>query len=52
MSEFNNLIELVQIPAGSFLMGSPEGYDDEKPQHLVTLSSFQMGKYPVTQAQY
>jgi len=54
MSEFNNLIELVQIPAGSFLMGSPdgEGCDDEMPQHLVTLSSFQMGKYPVTQAQY
>ena len=54
MSEFNNLIELAQIPAGSFLMGSPKGKgcDDEMPQHLVTLSSFQMGKYPVTQAQY
>jgi len=52
MSEFNNLIELVQIPAGSFLMGSPEVYDDERPQHLVNVPSFLMGKYTVTQAQY
>jgi formylglycine-generating enzyme required for sulfatase activity len=54
MSNFNNLIDLVQIPGGSFLMGSPngEGYDDEYPQHLVEVPSFQMGKYPVTQDQY
>jgi len=54
MSDFKNLVELVQIPGGSFLMGSPEGegYDDEKPQHLVNVPSFLMGKYPVTQAQY
>jgi formylglycine-generating enzyme required for sulfatase activity len=35
-------------------MGSPngEGHDDEHPQRFVTVPSFQMGKYPVTQAQY
>ena len=51
-----DLIEMVQIPGGSFLMGSPdsdiEAYDDEKPQHEVTVPAFAMGKFAVTQAQY
>jgi formylglycine-generating enzyme required for sulfatase activity len=49
------LIEMVQIPDGTFQMGSPGGepgrYNDET-QHSVTLTGFRMGKYPVTQAQY
>ncbi|BAZ67886.1 hypothetical protein NIES4106_26430 [Fischerella sp. NIES-4106] len=49
-------LEMVQIPGGKFLMGSPAGeagrYDDEGPQHQVTVPSFFMGKYVVTQAQY
>ena len=47
-------LELVHIPGGTFLMGSPEGEgsDNEKPQHKVTVPEFWMGKYPVTQAQY
>ena len=59
----NNLIKLIEmahIPAGTFLMGSPddepesypESYKDEKPQHSVTVPEFLMGKYPVTQAQW
>ena len=45
------------VPAGSFLMGSdkgrdPEAYDDELPQHEVTLPAFLISKYPVTNAQY
>ena len=46
---------LIWIPGGDFMMGSPgeEGdYDDEKPQHLVTVPSFAMGRYPITQAQW
>lgn len=48
---------MVRIPAGSFLMGSPEDergrQSDEGPQTHVTLTrDFYMGKYPVTQAQY
>ena len=48
------LLEMVKIPAGTFLMGSPEGQgdDSERPQHSVTLRSFAMGKYAVTQAQW
>ena len=47
-------LEMVSIPGGSFIMGSPrnEGDTDERPQHIVTLKPFFMGKYPVTQAQW
>ncbi|MDJ0899059.1 MAG: formylglycine-generating enzyme family protein [Xenococcus sp. MO_188.B8] len=45
---------MIAIPGGTFKMGSPgdEGSDYEKPQHEVTVSSFYMGKYTITQAQY
>jgi formylglycine-generating enzyme required for sulfatase activity len=49
----NPQIELVRIPAGSFMMGSNNGKADEKPVHQVTINySFYMGKYEVTQAQW
>jgi formylglycine-generating enzyme required for sulfatase activity len=59
--------EMVVIPAGSFLMGSPPdpepdpfsnekpekiGRDGEKPQHRVNIQSFAIGKYEVTQEQW
>jgi formylglycine-generating enzyme required for sulfatase activity len=49
-------LELIKLPAGSFLMGSPDSdpdaYKDEKPRHLVKIKAFAIGKYPITQAQY
>ena len=49
-------LEMVEIPAGTFYMGSPENeegrLDNESPQHQVTVPSFFIGKYPLTQAQY
>jgi formylglycine-generating enzyme required for sulfatase activity len=47
-------LEMVAIPAGQFKMGSPDGQgnDNERPQHLVTVPAFFMGKYPITQAQW
>ncbi len=49
-------LEMVLIPGGSFLMGSPEDeperYSNESLQHEVTIQPFCMGKYPVTQAQW
>jgi formylglycine-generating enzyme required for sulfatase activity len=47
-------IEMVAIPGGTFMMGSPEGegYDSERPQHKVTIQPFFMGKYPITQKQW
>jgi len=44
--------EMVQIPGGTFQMGSSDGYDDEKPVHTVTVKSFAMGKYEVTFEEY
>ncbi|MEE3717287.1 formylglycine-generating enzyme family protein [Tumidithrix elongata RA019] len=49
-------LEMVLIPAGRFIMGAPESEkdssSDERPQHEVTISTFLMGKYPITQAQW
>ncbi|MDF5733615.1 MAG: formylglycine-generating enzyme family protein [Rhizonema sp. PD38] len=49
-------LEMVLIPSGSFMMGSPEDElertDDESPQRLVFIKPFCMGKYPITQAQW
>lgn len=49
-------LEMVEIPAGSFLMGSSEDEnifrENETPQHKVEIRSFFIGKVPVTQAQW
>ncbi|MDX9945538.1 MAG: formylglycine-generating enzyme family protein [Azonexus sp.] len=56
-------ITMVDIPAGSFLMGSckppancsnadPDAYDVEIPQHRVNVRAFQMGKTEVTLGQF
>jgi formylglycine-generating enzyme required for sulfatase activity len=49
--------EMIVIPAGSFLMGSPptskERSDNESPQHQVTISRpFAVSKFPVTFAEW
>ncbi len=44
-----------EIPAGSFMMGSPGGvgHDDERPRHRVSITApFKMGVVPVTNAQF
>jgi len=49
-------ITMVQVPAGSFQMGSPdteaERSGNEGPQHRVQLQSFFIGHTPVTQVQW
>lgn len=49
-------LEMVAIPGGTFTMGSPptEANRDpyEGPQHTVTVATFFMGRYPITQAQW
>ena len=42
---------MVHIQGGTFKMGS-EASANEKPVHQVTLSSFMIGKYPVTQREW
>jgi formylglycine-generating enzyme required for sulfatase activity len=50
-------MKLVRIPAGTFLMGSPEddtdALDNEKPRHAVKITQdFYLGKYEVTRGQF
>ncbi len=49
-------LDMVLIPGGTFLMGSPEDeldrFNDEGPQHQVTVPTFFMGKFSITQAQW
>ena len=53
---FESLIEMVYIRGGSFTMGSPPrtafSLDIERPVRQITLRSFYLGKYEVTQGQY
>lgn len=48
---------LCPVPAGPFLMGSDpkqdgQAYDDEKPQITMDLPAYQIGRFPVTVAEY
>ncbi|NET08075.1 MAG: formylglycine-generating enzyme family protein [Symploca sp. SIO2B6] len=58
-------LDMILIPGGSFLMGTEaqeierlcktydrEYFRAEKPQHQVNISTFFMGRYPITQAQW
>jgi formylglycine-generating enzyme required for sulfatase activity/tetratricopeptide (TPR) repeat protein len=49
-------LEMVEIPGGTFVMGSPpseeNSFDDERPQHQVKVAPFYLGKFAVTQEQW
>jgi len=49
-----HLIQMVSIPRGTFMMGSPPGIGQpfERPQRQVTVSAFFMGKYTITQDEW
>ncbi len=62
----DEMLGFVEVPAGSFLMGtseedaqtllregvSKEWVEDQQPQHEIALPAFYIAKYPVTVAQY
>lgn len=52
----NTILEMALIPGGTFTMGSQpgeEGWDvSEDSKHKVTLPTFYLGKYPITQGQW
>ncbi|HZC12092.1 MAG TPA: formylglycine-generating enzyme family protein, partial [Mycobacterium sp.] len=44
--------ELVELPSGSFRMGSTSFYPEEAPIHTVTVAAFAVERHPVTNAQF
>lgn len=47
-----SMSDMVEIPAGSFIMGSNHGPADERPAHRVTLAAFRIDRLPVTNADF
>ena len=45
-------VEQVYVPAGLFMMGSEDGFPQERPVHEVTLDAFWIDRTEVTNAQY
>lgn len=50
----NSPLSMIYIPDTKipFMMGNENGAPDEKPEHLVTLSSYYIDQYEVTNAEY
>lgn len=44
--------DLVQIPGGTFRMGSDRHYPEEAPAHLVSVAAFRIDRTPVTNRQF
>lgn len=45
-------LDMIAVEGGSFLMGSNAGSANEQPIHPVTLTSFEIGKTPITVSMY
>ena len=46
-------LELVRVPSGQFVMGTEQGYANERPAHPVVIDSgFWMGRFEITNQQY
>ncbi|MFZ4522664.1 MAG: SUMF1/EgtB/PvdO family nonheme iron enzyme [Bacteroidales bacterium] len=43
---------MIHVEGGSFMMGNNAGSADEKPAHNITLNSFFLGKYEVTNSEF
>lgn len=43
---------LVTIPSGTFRMGRDDGPEEERPENTMTVQTFKMDKYEITNAEY
>ncbi len=50
--QYQSRFDLVEIPAGTFIMGDDNGFTEEQPAHEVFVSGFEIGRYEVTNADY
>jgi formylglycine-generating enzyme required for sulfatase activity len=46
------LTEFVELPGGSFRMGSTQFYPEEAPVHTATVGAYAVERHPVTNAQF
>src|SRR5258705_13691742 len=46
------LTELVELPGGSFRMGSTQFYPEEAPVHTATVGAYAVERHPVTNVQF
>lgn len=44
--------QMATVPGGEFILGTAEGYDDERPVQTVSLPPFTIGLYPITNEEY
>jgi formylglycine-generating enzyme required for sulfatase activity len=47
-----NNFQMIYVEEGTFMIGSNDGYDNQKPIHEVTLSRFYIGQFTVTQKEW
>ena len=45
-------LDMLVIPAGSFLMGSDRFYPEEAPAHRASVAAFELDRHPVTNRQF
>ena len=50
--QFDDHLDMIPIPGGTFLMGSDRHYPEEAPIHRVTVAPFRMDPTPVTNRQF
>ncbi len=47
-----DMASMIYVPAGYYLMGSQNGFDDERPVHEVYVSAYYLSDRPVTQFEW
>ena len=47
-----NAVNMVRIPGGEFGMGQPDGRDEERPLHRVSVAPFLLCRFQVTNTEY
>ena len=50
--QYQSRFDMVEIPAGAFMMGDDNGFTEERPAHEVFVSRFDIGGHEVTNAEY
>lgn len=50
--QYQSRFGMVEIPAGTFIMGDDNGLTEEQPAHEVFVSRFEIGRHEVTNAEY